>query len=449
MSSVLTAAENFTVVVYKRGSTVNGAQSGTLTSLTVRNGALRWASGNKGMVGLTPGRYFTVNGTPANDTTIPINSISLSVLDGERLVNLGADTGGGTPNFDGSGVSIYSVNSDGATAISQSRVTTDGHGEYAYYTAVGHSAVDELILSGTTPVELIEDANIGSPHRVYSPEVDSASAVGHVLDTERVFNTSGAKMVSFRTGGIERASVDKDGRYLGDVTGADGAFSTLEADTLSVVSQATISGPLIAEGTLAVTGAATFVGTPTATVGFSAPALTATSTSSLGAATTTGLTVAGSIDATLAGAVHQFRGYSRMAYSAGGFGGFAGISANTEELTLAGTQTDSVANLLPANSIILAVTARVTSTIAGGAVADWTIEDTTTATRFADSTAALTAGTTVIGLKQWDPSEATTIAGPGPYQAAAAKVRINYTGTPSSGRVRVTVFYIEFNAPTS
>ena len=111
-------------------------------------------------------------------------------------------------------------------------------------------------------------------------------------------------------------------------------------------------------------------------------------------------------------------------------------------LSTAGTTTDTSANLLPANSIIEAVVARITTTIA--TATDWKLGDATTAGRFTTASSTLTAGTTVVGTVQADQTGAA-----GPRQASAAKVRVTTTGTPSAGAIRITVFYRQFVAPTS
>ena len=111
-------------------------------------------------------------------------------------------------------------------------------------------------------------------------------------------------------------------------------------------------------------------------------------------------------------------------------------------LSTSGTTTDSVANLLPANSIIEAVVARVTTTIT--TATDWKLGDATTPGRFTAADSIMTAGETQIGLVQVDQTGAA-----GPKQIAAAKLRITTTGTPGAGVIRVTVFYRTFIAPSS
>lgn len=114
-------------------------------------------------------------------------------------------------------------------------------------------------------------------------------------------------------------------------------------------------------------------------------------------------------------------------------------------LSTVGTTTDSAADLLPANSIIEAVTARITTTIA--TATDWSLGDATTANRFTAANSTLTAGTTSVGLRHYQGSITTDAAGP--VQTSAAKLRITTTGTPSAGVLRITVYFRKFVAPTS
>lgn len=117
-------------------------------------------------------------------------------------------------------------------------------------------------------------------------------------------------------------------------------------------------------------------------------------------------------------------------------GGYLERGCISELITLStvGVTTDSAANLLPANATLLAVSARITVTIA--TATNWSLGDATTAARFAAANAVLAAGTTAVGLTMVDQTGA-----PGPKQSAAAKLRITTTGIPSAGQIRVTVHY--------
>lgn len=118
-------------------------------------------------------------------------------------------------------------------------------------------------------------------------------------------------------------------------------------------------------------------------------------------------------------------------------------------LSTSGPTTDSLIDL-PANSIILAVTTRVTSTINGVDSTLLEVGDPTTAARFGSS-ATYTVNSTIVGMNQMQGGISTNAAGP--VQTSAAKVRLTFSGgadnTPSSGSVRITIHYIQLVAPTS
>lgn len=130
----------------------------------------------------------------------------------------------------------------------------------------------------------------------------------------------------------------------------------------------------------------------------------------------------------------------------GFFGGTNVTGMLSESITLntGGTTTDSTIDL-PANSIILSVTGRITTTIT--TATDWKLGDATIADRFSDSNATLTSGTTTVGINQWKADR--TTAGQGAFQQSTAKVRITTTGTPGAGVIRITIHYISLTAPTS
>lgn len=113
---------------------------------------------------------------------------------------------------------------------------------------------------------------------------------------------------------------------------------------------------------------------------------------------------------------------------------------NEELITLAtgATTTDSTANLLPANSLILAVGGRVTTTITS-ACTGWELGDATTVARFTINDTTLTLNETKTNTGTYlntGIASATT----GMYQASAAKVRVTCAGgNPGAGAVRVFV----------
>jgi hypothetical protein len=161
--------------------------------------------------------------------------------------------------------------------------------------------------------------------------------------------------------------------------------------------------------------------------------------------TDTGLLDIGATDAKI-DQIHLLNGIVG-ALAAGANGDRATVTVLSEEMTLAtgAATTDSTANLLPANSIILAVTARVTTAIT--TAVNWSLGDSAVATRFSAASTDVAAGSTVVGLSAMFGVVSATNAGP--TQAAAAKLRITCNANPGAGKVRVSVIALVFNAPTS
>jgi hypothetical protein len=101
-------------------------------------------------------------------------------------------------------------------------------------------------------------------------------------------------------------------------------------------------------------------------------------------------------------------------------------------------------SMLPANSIILAVNGTVTVPITGTCTG-WEFGDGTTAARFTSNNTTLTAGSSSIGINQWNQI---TTASAQPGQPAAGNITITCaTGAPSAGKIRITTFYLTSTAP--
>lgn len=127
-----------------------------------------------------------------------------------------------------------------------------------------------------------------------------------------------------------------------------------------------------------------------------------------------------------------------------GNGGYWEKGYLTELVTLSTSSAtkDTTANLLPSNSLIEAVTARVTTTIA--TATDWKLGDSVVSGRFTAASTSLTAGSTIVGLVHIDQTSNSS-----PRQTAAAPIRVTCSGTPSAGAIRITSYYRQFVAPTS
>ena len=131
-------------------------------------------------------------------------------------------------------------------------------------------------------------------------------------------------------------------------------------------------------------------------------------------------------------------------------GGSWGIQVFTETVTWSGTTgVSTTGNLLPANSLILAVMVRNTSALTN--VTAYEIGDSTSVARFGSSGAVNgSSGTTFVAPNVWDGSKATTLA-LSPWQSAADKVKLTRTtgsGT-QSGSTEIVVYAIVFTPPTS
>lgn len=144
-----------------------------------------------------------------------------------------------------------------------------------------------------------------------------------------------------------------------------------------------------------------------------------------------------------AAAAKRFANVLAKLFTAQGDGGAKlEVKVIEEDITLAtgATTTDSTANLLPANSVILCVIGEVLTTITANATG-WSLCDASTAARFTANNTALTAGTVGVGFLQW--SGAADTEAKGPTQPAAAKLRITCAGgNAGAGAIRVTVFYL-------
>src|SRR3990172_10068236 len=127
VSSNLQPAASYTVTAYAHGGVIETASSGFALTTDSPHG---FASGEKIMVGTDEAKFRTI--TSITSATAFVVGSAVSVVVGDLVVNLGADTGSTSPNYDGSSLTIYS-DADGEVAISQSRVTTNSQGEYSYW----------------------------------------------------------------------------------------------------------------------------------------------------------------------------------------------------------------------------------------------------------------------------------------------------------------------------
>ena len=106
---------------------------------------------------------LTASVQSATATSIVFSSGAYSVSTGDVLVNVGADSGTGSPNYDASPMKIYS-DPDGGTAISNSTLTTNSVGQYEYWHK-GDGMMWELVRSSTGDPLTVVEGHGGIPTR--------------------------------------------------------------------------------------------------------------------------------------------------------------------------------------------------------------------------------------------------------------------------------------------
>lgn len=131
------------------------------------------------------------------------------------------------------------------------------------------------------------------------------------------------------------------------------------------------------------------------------------------------------------------------------FGAGIQIRHYSEELSLAGVTTkDSNVNAISDNSFILGTAYRITETISGGGVTQWSAGDNATAARFKSAETTLTAGNTFVGLNHLQGSIATDATGPVNIGSSRA-LRITLNNAPTQGKIRIYTSTMTVIAPTS
>ena len=241
------------VVVLPPGGIASASSSGDTITLYSGHG---FSSGDKFMVGTDVGTFsglYTVT-VSGNSLTSDPTGAAFNIGTGDRIINLGTDTGTSTPNFDGSTVTIYST-PDTTTEIEDSTIIASGEGFYEYW----HAGLSlwELILDGSgEPVgyeieagagndlpldldsdgenELTPNANpfTGNDYLIYLTKTYDASL--STATSGRV--QSGIKAIQTWTGDSTAASTNREGIFAINRFGSSGDGG------------ATVSGPSIATG---------------------------------------------------------------------------------------------------------------------------------------------------------------------------------------------------------
>lgn len=147
--AVLAPATSYRVTVYERGAVASGASSDGTIEVYAGHGV---EAGDRLL--LEPGGANTLTATvdSVTATTIVFSPETYSTTKGMLLVNMGSDTGMASPNFDGSGETIYTY--PGETAVSNSTVTVNSLGNYSYWYIGNYERWELIRTSGGSIVEV-------------------------------------------------------------------------------------------------------------------------------------------------------------------------------------------------------------------------------------------------------------------------------------------------------
>ena len=148
---------SYYVTAYEVGAQVTSGSSGNTVTVRAGHG---FAAADKFIVGTSTAQFKVILSVTSTVLTLSVGT-TVTVAAGDLLVNLGADTGASLPNYDGSGLTIY-TDMDYSNVATNNTVQTDSNGKYRYY----HKGIArwELVRSSlTAPFALYTDTetNVG------------------------------------------------------------------------------------------------------------------------------------------------------------------------------------------------------------------------------------------------------------------------------------------------
>jgi parallel beta-helix repeat protein len=217
------------VVVYRPGGVAEAASTGIFISLDTGH---YFGAGDKFL--LNPGSDDTFTGldtVQSTSTSGILMNQSYTIAKGDILLNLGADTGTASPNYDASPLTIYS-DMDGGDTITDSTITADSLGEYKYWHD-GREVLWELLRnSAGSPQDVITDAFDRLVQKV-SVKDYGARGDGSTDDTQAIQAAldSGAGTVFFPSGVyiINNDSQSGSQRTMGGIAPSSNQTLQLEA----------------------------------------------------------------------------------------------------------------------------------------------------------------------------------------------------------------------------
>jgi len=302
-------------------------------------------------------------------------------------------------------------------------------------TIAGVEVFSESTLTGNLAITTATD-----PKLTITDSTNTCAVVLQSLNTTAKVGTTSAHdflVVSNNSTRITVASAGTVTVATAAVFSSTVTLSSAAAASLTVTDTTTPVTAVLASGD-ASASLLTTTGHPLILGGNSTTALTLTGANGAFAGTLTvasTLTVTGTL--TGSGAVTSTGVLSKL----GSSGSSCAIETATTSLTTnggAGTQTAT--NLIPANSLVLAVVARVTTEVTGAGLTTFSIGDGSDSDRWGTGIA-LAAGTTS--------KTNTTAAGAAFYASATSVVLTAAAGQFDAGVVRLVVFYVSQVAPTS
>ena len=145
---------NYSVTACKIGAQVATGSSGNTVAVRAGHG---FAAADKFIVGTSTTQFKTILSVTSTVLTLSV-ATTVTVSAGDLLVNLAADTGASTPNYDGAGLTVY-TDMAYASVATNNTVTADSNGRYRYY----HKGIGiwELVRTGTSPIAVYTDVSGG------------------------------------------------------------------------------------------------------------------------------------------------------------------------------------------------------------------------------------------------------------------------------------------------
>jgi len=236
-----------------------GAQvttGGTVSSVVVRAGH-GFAAGDKWMLSDGTGYSGTASVTSVDATHLNL-PISITVSAGDLLLNLANDGGTLAPNYDSTGLAIY-TDMDYSTLATNRTVTADSNGRYRYY----HKGINtwELVRNGGSPIALYTDAGVseavGPDSSTDNAVVRWDGATGETLQNSVVTISDAGAVTGITTLNASGAVTAQAALTVGTTLGVTGTSTLAAVNASGLVAAA---GAVTVGTTLGVTGASTLTG---------------------------------------------------------------------------------------------------------------------------------------------------------------------------------------------